>query len=83
MRERTPAWILDQMTPEQIDDLTALYEYESVPSNADIGFLKNLEDQGVNIDGYIIDDEAIVKYDADTPIDPDPEDVPDWTRCGY
>ncbi|MBN2731004.1 MAG: hypothetical protein JXR26_01120 [Balneolaceae bacterium] len=58
-------------------------KYKNIPSKGDIKFLKDIHDKtGINLDGYIIDENGIKKYDKDTNRN-DPSTMTPYDRCGY
>jgi len=57
-------------------------EYKNLPSENDVNLLKEFESQGFNIDGYIIDQEGITRYDFQTNLD-NPQTMGKNERCGY
>ncbi|MCH8556569.1 MAG: hypothetical protein LAT84_02045 [Balneolia bacterium] len=72
--------------PQEIIDLdpdgfsSIVKKYNNNPSDHDINFLNSLSSIGVNIDGYILDKNGIIKYDKNSTV----AEVDLYAiRCGY
>ncbi len=52
------------------------------PSPGDLELMKTFAQAGLDIDGYIIDEQGIVKYDKNT-IENDNSTMTTHTRCAY
>jgi len=75
------------LTPETIltfkDQLEGAAElYQNKPSQNDIDLLEGFASQGISIDGYIIDNEGITKYNDQSNRN-DPQTMESNERCGF
>jgi len=72
-----PQSIID-LDPDIFGELVETYNNK--PSQGDIDFLEDLFENGIEIEGYIIDDNGIIGYNKDINLD----DLIDFhTRCAY
>ncbi len=63
-------------------DTTILNIYDNQPSVDDLEMIKTINEEGFDIEGYIIDEQGIVNYDEET-IEDDNDTITTHERCAY